>query len=390
MKAPYIHSNEGLMDVLLPIVLALLAATSTVWAAPDEPAPLDPIERIETVRPEPPAVIAPPVLDPDPTDFVGDWVSVDPDTVLTTGLVINHPDAFTVERYSYCPPEDGGRVIILEADEEERPLSPPRGECSEGGVVAMSSRHTVVAVFLEDLSTITHTLTLLQDGVLHSRTEFDFLLRSESLVVEEYFERAWDPDDLLGEWVNIDPETRGITRLEIHRDAGLAVHSYGACGGGECDQGSTPLSVRRGGLMAVRDFSFKRELLFLSPLRDALLAISFNEFPGDETRNYSARYAFVRSPESRPVFRRGDVDSDGAVSVTDGMLLLNHLFKGGEAPGCLDAADADDDGALDLTDPLRILQHLFLGGEPPPEPFGECGEDPTLDELSCEGPPVCS
>ena len=51
---------------------------------------------------------------------------------------------------------------------------------------------------------------------------------------------------------------------------------------------------------------------------------------------------------------------------------------------CEDAADVNDDGVVDLSDPVRLLGHLFLGSERPPDPFGNCGGDPTVDELDCK------
>ena len=82
---------------------------------------------------------------------------------------------------------------------------------------------------------------------------------------------------------------------------------------------------------------------------------------------------------SLKVFHRGDVNDDGAVQLTDGVIVLNWLFKGGEVPSCVEAADADDNGAVNLTDAIYILQYLFLGGAPPPSPgppgTGPCGPD---------------
>jgi hypothetical protein len=94
-------------------------------------------------------------------------------------------------------------------------------------------------------------------------------------------------------------------------------------------------------------------------------------------------------------FVRGDVDSDGAVDLTDAVRILDHLFLGGPAPECLDAADTDDDAELSLTDPIVVLSWLFLGGpapEPPSPtagsyPGGDCGTDPTAsDGLDCFRP----
>ncbi len=81
-------------------------------------------------------------------------------------------------------------------------------------------------------------------------------------------------------------------------------------------------------------------------------------------------------------FRRGDADSDGRAAITDAVVLLDWLFRGGAALGCEDAADADDDGALGLTDAVYLLRWLFQGGAelPAPGPL-DCGADPTEDGL---------
>jgi hypothetical protein len=82
-------------------------------------------------------------------------------------------------------------------------------------------------------------------------------------------------------------------------------------------------------------------------------------------------------------FRRGDVDTNRVLEITDAISLLNFLFLGtGAAPVCPDSADGDDNGTLELTDAIRVLQFLFLGGAEPPAPGSfACGPDPTPDEL---------
>jgi parallel beta-helix repeat protein len=84
-----------------------------------------------------------------------------------------------------------------------------------------------------------------------------------------------------------------------------------------------------------------------------------------------------------PEFRRGDADGSGALDISDPIALLGHLFLGGTAPECLDAADSDDSGTLDLTDGIYSLTFQFLGGAPLPEPFPDCGSDETSDDLTC-------
>lgn len=82
-------------------------------------------------------------------------------------------------------------------------------------------------------------------------------------------------------------------------------------------------------------------------------------------------------------FIRGDVNSDGAVSIADSAALAAHLYKEGAAPECRKAADADDDGLVSITDSLHILQGLFSGGPTPCLPFPQAGSDPTPDTLEC-------
>lgn len=81
-------------------------------------------------------------------------------------------------------------------------------------------------------------------------------------------------------------------------------------------------------------------------------------------------------------FRRGDIDLDGRVAITDVIRLLEYMFRGGIAPQCFDAADGDDNGVVNLTDAVFLLDFLFRGGPWPPDPGPDiCGPDPTRDNL---------
>jgi hypothetical protein len=88
-------------------------------------------------------------------------------------------------------------------------------------------------------------------------------------------------------------------------------------------------------------------------------------------------------------FKRGHVNDDDVVDLSDAVYLLAYLFLGGPGPRCLDAADTDDSGSLDLTDAVCLLNHLFLGGPELPGPYLECGRDETEDDLHCETFPSC-
>lgn len=83
-------------------------------------------------------------------------------------------------------------------------------------------------------------------------------------------------------------------------------------------------------------------------------------------------------------FRRGDVNNDGLVDMTDVTSLMDYLFLGTFKQSCDDAADVNDSGIIDNSDVVYQLRFLFEGGPPPPHPGpSRCGEDQTGDELTC-------
>ena len=78
------------------------------------------------------------------------------------------------------------------------------------------------------------------------------------------------------------------------------------------------------------------------------------------------------------------------VQLTDGIFILNFLFLGGDAPGCLEAADADDNGTIQMTDGIYILNFLFLGGGAMPAPHPDCGTSEEAGAPGCEeSSPAC-
>ena len=123
------------------------------------------------------------------------------------------------------------------------------------------------------------------------------------------------------------------------------------------------------------------------------------------SRSPAAAGAFSIRVEAREVvkdppgiFSRGDVDSNGIVNLTDAVRILDYLFQGGDAFGCLETADVDNDARLNLTDSVALLGYLFLGGEPPvapgpPSVGSGCGVDPDAiggpGDLGCESYAGC-
>lgn len=86
-------------------------------------------------------------------------------------------------------------------------------------------------------------------------------------------------------------------------------------------------------------------------------------------------------------FVRGDCNADGGlVNIADGISVLQYLFQGGTAPGCLDACDLDDNGEISVGDAVWIFSYQFAGGAPPMAPFPNLGIDPTTgDGIGCDG-----
>lgn len=83
-------------------------------------------------------------------------------------------------------------------------------------------------------------------------------------------------------------------------------------------------------------------------------------------------------------FNRGDANGDGAINVTDGVLVIQNIAGGLPAgfPNCPAILDVNGDGTNDLADGVFLLSYIFRKDSPvPPAPFrtceagaGECAE----------------
>lgn len=115
----------------------------------------------------------------------------------------------------------------------------------------------------------------------------------------------------------------------------------------------------------------------------------------DDVRIYDAALSdaevlgvYLEGTAVKDRFTRGDVNADEKMDLSDAVVILTYLFSDGNVT-CLDAADSNDDGKLDLADAVGVLGHLFGDDGPLPAPFGECGEDPAADDLSCDSYAPC-
>ena len=94
--------------------------------------------------------------------------------------------------------------------------------------------------------------------------------------------------------------------------------------------------------------------------------------------------------EGCTLFRRGEVDEDVGLNLSDPIRLASWLFLDGEPASCERAADVNGDDVLDVSDTVYLLNFLFLGGAEPvsPGPY-RCGLEVRPSPLTCEGGGYC-
>ena len=96
-------------------------------------------------------------------------------------------------------------------------------------------------------------------------------------------------------------------------------------------------------------------------------------------------------PVNENTFKRGDVNGDCSVDLSDPVYALGFLFGGLPDPLCFDAVDVNDTGTVDISDPIGELNFLFSGGPAPAPPGPQVpGVDPTPDTLPECGAAPCA
>ena len=64
-------------------------------------------------------------------------------------------------------------------------------------------------------------------------------------------------------------------------------------------------------------------------------------------------------------YKRGDVNGDNKITVSDVVYFINYLFKGGNPPSPVQAGDANCDGNSTVSDVIFLINYLFKGGPSP-------------------------
>jgi uncharacterized Ntn-hydrolase superfamily protein len=73
-------------------------------------------------------------------------------------------------------------------------------------------------------------------------------------------------------------------------------------------------------------------------------------------------------PEIRYVIC-GDATGEFDLNISDAVLLINYIFKGGPAPDPVCVGDANEDGAVNVADAVYMITYIFKGG---PAPGDQC------------------
>jgi hypothetical protein len=111
-----------------------------------------------------------------------------------------------------------------------------------------------------------------------------------------------------GSWTNVDPNTRGITRLDIAAEGTFAkVQGWGKCHPTDCDWGtvqaqafassvSSDLASGADTLIAVFDAGFSETTLVIKPAGNRLNVDSYDRFKDNSGRsNYMSSYTFQKA-----------------------------------------------------------------------------------------------
>lgn len=175
-------------------------------------------------------------------------------------------------------------------------------------------------------------------------------------------------------------DDREILELRNHREPFQCFHMYEPVCNPWGDPPGPFLTAQDGYYVMVKPLSPGEHTIHL---RGTTGNPSLPDFETDVT--YHLTVEEMSTPEE--AFRRGDVDANGKVDITDAIYTLDWLFRGGPEPPCPDAADVQDDSEANVTDPVAIVLFLFSSGIPPVWPAVEfCGRDTTGDELGpCAG-----
>ncbi len=106
-------------------------------------------------------------------------------------------------------------------------------------------------------------------------------------------------DDFLGQWINVDRDTSGMTRLVIEQldSSTVSFHGYGRCHPTDCDWGVIAVPFKPPRLVGAYEFGFKTTRVAVERSGQYLLAEVFDDYTEDDGRpDRTSRYVLERLP----------------------------------------------------------------------------------------------
>lgn len=106
-------------------------------------------------------------------------------------------------------------------------------------------------------------------------------------------------EDFLGDWINVDRDTSGMTRLIIEQINGSTVsfHGYGRCHPTDCDWGVIVVPFQLPRLVGTYDFGFKTTHILVERSGQYLLVEVFDDYTEADGRpDRTSRYVLERLP----------------------------------------------------------------------------------------------
>jgi hypothetical protein len=104
-------------------------------------------------------------------------------------------------------------------------------------------------------------------------------------------------EQFVGQWTNVDAETRGLTKVEVSRlgASSLIVRAYGKCHPTDCDWGAVQLPYAGSPIIVPYKFSFKLSNLTVSPQGERLVVSVDDRYTDQSGRpDRVSSYTFAR------------------------------------------------------------------------------------------------
>lgn len=109
-------------------------------------------------------------------------------------------------------------------------------------------------------------------------------------------------DDFVGVWINVDPATRGMTRLIVSRktDHAGTFHGFGKCHPNDCDWGVIPATFSGGVMTGVYRHGFKDAHVTVRRAGELLHATVFSDYADTDTRSDRTDEYILRNTTPAP------------------------------------------------------------------------------------------